>query len=170
MLLFIKNSTIYKFLENVIIKPYNNSKFKNFFTNVLSYFKQSFIYKSTERYLDKKPYFLNSLIYKFIRKMVKIIDKIMDFLHGIIKKCILGSKVFLNLRDIKNDMKGKTLIVLSILISVFNISYTIVSIFIKRFNVNISFGLLSLAFVLFLFSESTNCFKQSFIYKIFKSW
>ena len=170
MPLFIKNSAIYKLFDKALIKPYNNSKLKNFFTNVLSCFKQSFIYKSTERYLDKKPYFLNSLIYKFIRKIVKIIDKIMDFLHNIIKKCLLGSKAFLNLRDIKNDIKGKTLIVLSILIDSFNISYTIVSIFIKRFNVYVSLGLMALAFVLFLFSKNTNCFKQSFIYKIFKSW
>ncbi|WP_317367186.1 hypothetical protein [uncultured Tyzzerella sp.] len=170
MPLFIKDSIIYRLFDKIIIKSYSNSLFKKFVYKILNCFKQSFLYKKVKNYLNKKPYFLNSLIYKFIRKIVKIIDKIMDFLYNIIKKCLLGSKAFLNLRDIKNDIKGKTLTVLWILIGSFNISYTIVSIFINRFNIYVSLGLLALAFVLFLFSESTNCFKQSFIYKIFKSW
>lgn len=106
MPLFIKNSIIYKLFYFILIKPYNNSLLKRFLCKMVFCFKQSFVYKSSERYIDKEPYFLNSLIYKFFRKIVSLIDKIMDFLHDLIKKCLIFSGLNKNYKNIK-AMKRK---------------------------------------------------------------
>ena len=94
MPLFIKESFIYKLFEKLLIIPYNNSLLKKNLQKITDCFKNSFLYKRVEKYLDKKPYFLNSVYYKLIRKLVNKIDKLMDFLHKTIKKCLLGSSTF----------------------------------------------------------------------------
>ena len=170
MPLFIKNSVIYKFFDKILIKPYNNSLLKRNLEKILNCLKQSFIYKCVEKYLNKNPYFLNSLVYKFIRKVVKIIDKIADFLHKAIKKWLLGSKSFFELRSIKYFTKEKKVLLLIVLLGAFNIAYSFTGIIFDTINLYVSYGILALTLILFVFSKSTNCFKQSFIYKIFKSW
>ena len=162
MPLFIKNSIIYRLFDKFILNPYNNSVLKKNLGKIVNCFKQSAIYKNIERYLDKKPYFLNSLSYKFIRKIVKLLDKLMDFLNKTIKKWLLGS--------IKYSSKEKNLLLLSILIGSFNVFYTLAGIILNTVNLYVSYGILAITLILFLFSKNTDCFKQSFIYKIFKSW
>ena len=170
MPLFIKNSIIYKLFEQILIKPYNNSLLKRNLEKILNCFKQSFIYKCVEKYLNKNPYFLNSLVYKFIRKVVKIIDKIADFLHKTIKKWLLGSKTFFELRAIKYFSKEKRILLLAVLLGAFNIAYSVTGMILDTINLYVSYGILALTLILLVFSKSINCFKQSFIYKIFKSW
>ena len=170
MPLFIKESFIYKLFDKVSIKPYNNSLLKKNLEKISNCFKQSFLYKAIEKYLDKKPYFLNSAIYRFIRKIVKVIDRIMDFLHKTIKKWLLGSNTFFELRSVKYSTKEKNLLLISILIGALNVAYTATGIILDTVNLYVSYGLLAITIVFFLFSKNTNCFKQSFIYKIFKSW
>lgn len=170
MPLFIKDSIIYKIIYCILIKPYNNSLLKKFLEKTLNCFKESFIYKRVEGYLNKKPYFLNSIVYKFIRKIVKLIDRLMDFLHKIIKKMLLGSVSFSEICSIKDIDNQEKLLILSILIGTFNVAYTVAGIIFDTINLYVSYGLLVITLILFLFSKSKNCFKQSFIYKIFKSW
>ncbi|WP_250277924.1 hypothetical protein [[Clostridium] colinum] len=170
MPLFIKKSFIYTLLDKTLINPYNTSLLKKVLGKISNCFKQSFIYKSIQKYLDKKPYFLNSIIYKFIRKIIKIIDKIMDFLHKKIKTYLLGSNSFIELRNIKYFTKEKKLLLLCILLGAFNLSYSFIGIIFNTINLYISYGLLIITIILYLFSRNTNCFKESFIYKIFKSW
>lgn len=170
MPLFIKNSIIYRLFDKFILNPYDNSVLKKNLGKVVNCFKQSAIYKNIERYLDKKPYFLNSLSYKFIRKIVKLLDKLMDFLNKTIKKWLLGSSSFFETRSIKYSSKEKNLLLLSILIGSFNVFYTLAGIILNTVNLYVSYGILAITLILFLFSKNTDCFKQSFIYKIFKSW
>ena len=163
--------------EYIIHQNFRNSFFsldleKNFFGYCIydKYKEQSFIYKCVEKYLNKNPYFLNSLVYRFIRKVVKIIDKIADFLHKTIKKWLLGSKTFFELRDIKYFSKEKRILLLAILLGAFNIAYSVTGMILDTINLYVSYGILALTLILLVFSKSINCFKQSFIYKIFKSW
>lgn len=170
MPLFIKESFIYKLFEKLLIIPYNNSLLKKNLQKITDCFKNSFLYKRVEKYLDKKPYFLNSVYYKLIRKVVSKIDKLMDFLHKTIKKCLLGSSTFFELRSVKYSTKEKNLLLISTLVSAFNLAYTITNVFLDKTNYYATSGLLLISIILFLFSKNTNCFKNSFIYKIFKSW
>lgn len=170
MPLFIKESFLYKFFDKIIIKPYNNSKFKAILSKLSFIFKKSILYRLTEKYLDKKPYFLSSLTYKGFRKFISIIDKIMDFINRVGKKCLSGSNVASEISSAKALEKDKKLLLASILISAFNLAYIITSIVFTSLNSYISSALIVLSFVLYLFSLNPNCYKQSFIYKIFKSW
>lgn len=170
MPLFIKNSIIYRLIDKIFIKPYNNSLLKKNLVKISKCFKESFIYKKLEGYLDKKPYFLNSMSYKIIRKIVEKIDKLMDFLHKKIKMWLFGSNTFFELRSVKYSTKEKNLLLIVVLLAAFNLAYTISAILLDTLNIYVSYGLLATTIILFLFSKNTNCFKQSFIYKIFKSW
>lgn len=170
MPLFIKNSMLYKLFDKCFIKPYNNSLLKKNLDKINNCFKQSFVFKSVERYLDKKPYFLNSFSYKIFRKFVKLIDKIMDFLHKAIKKALLGSNTFFELRSIKYDTKERNLLLISLLLNAFNFAYIIAGILLNTLNLYIAVVIMVVAFLISLFAKNKNCFKQSFIYKIFTSW
>lgn len=170
MPLFIKNSILYILIDKILIKPYDNSLLKKNLVKITNYYKQSFIYNRIENYLNKSPYFLNSIYYKFIRKIVSIIDKIMDFLHKTIKKWLLGSNSFFELRSVKYSTIEKNLLLISVLIATFNLAYTITSIIFDTLNIYISFVLLAITLILLIFSRNKNCYRESFIYKIFKSW
>lgn len=170
MPLFIKESFIYKLFNNYFIKPYNQSLLKKNIKKIIDCFKNSLLYKNVENYLNKKPYFLNSLVYKFFRKIVNVIDRIMDFLHKTIKKWFLGSNTFFELRSIKYSKKEKNLLLCGILIGALNIGYTATSLFLNNLNIYVCLGLLVITIILFLLGKNINCYRQSFIYKIFKSW
>lgn len=170
MPLFIKQSFIYKAFEKIIIKPYKNSLLKNFIQKLLMCFKNSFIFKRTEKYLNKQPYFLNSGLYKLFRIFLSKLDLFMNFLNRIFTNMFGGSSFCNGIYSIKKDTKSKKLLLLSLLIGFFNFFYILIGAILNTTNLKISSSLLALTFILYLFSQSENCFKESFIYKIFKSW
>ena len=117
MPLFIKNSIIYKLFYCLFINPYNNSILKRFLDKTIFCFKQSFLYKAIQRYIHKEPYFLNSIFYKSFRKIVGLIDKIMDYLHDLIKRCIVFSSLNSDYKNIKAmDRKNKIFFLLGLFI------------------------------------------------------
>lgn len=170
MPLFIKNSIIYKLFEKCFIKPYNNSLLKKSLGKINSCFKESFVLKRAERYLDKEPYFLNSLSYKIFRKFIRLIDRLMDFFNKAIKKALLNSNTFIEIRSIKYDTKERNLLLLSLLLNVFNLAYMVTGILLNTLNLYIAVVIMFIAFLISIFAKHKNCFKQSFIYKIFTSW
>lgn len=168
MPLFIKESLLYKIFDKIIIKPYNNSKFKIFMTNLSTSFKASFLYKIFERYIRKNPYFLSSFSYKLFRKLIRVIDKIMDFINLICKKCLKGSKICEETKNFKAMKLDKKFSLASILFSAFSLAYIIGSIINKSSNLYIFATLIFISFMLYVLGINENCYKKSIIYKLVK--
>lgn len=164
MPLFIKESLIYKLLEKMILNPYNNSKLKKIFEKVGLCLKESYLNKCIEKYLNKKPYFLESIYYKIFRKIVKLLDKIANYFNSIIKRLISGSIFYIS--DF-NSQKEMTF--LSFLIAIFSFSYVVTAIICNNLNIYLVSVIMFIS-IIFLIIENKNWIKGSIIYKIFKSW
>lgn len=170
---FITESTLYKILDNVFIKPYFNSKLKIKLGNFCKYFKESFIYIWFLKYINKNPYFLNSFVYKSFRKFILLIDKIMDILHNFFKRLLIGSKIYNEAKNIKETGVDKKLLISAMIISALDAGYIIGGVIFNTINLTIAFILLILCFILYIFSINQNIYKESFIYKFIKyilSW
>lgn len=165
---FITGSILYKILEHFFIKPYEKSLLKKNIDKFVLCFKESFLYKRFERYINKNPYFLNSFCYKIFRKFIKWIDKLMDIIHNFFKRLITGSEIYNEANNIKNAKINRKFLILSILIGALNLGYIIGGLIFITIKPIISFGLLILCFILYIFSLNANCYRESFIYKFIK--
>lgn len=165
---FITESIFYKILNYFIIKPYEKSLLKKNADKFIVCFKESFLYKWFAKYINKSPYFLNSFSYKVFRKFIKGIDKIVDIIHNFFKKLITGSEIYNEANNIKNTKINTKILILSILIGALNIGYIIGGLIFATISPLIAFGLLILSFILYIFSQNTNCYRKSFIYRFIK--
>lgn len=86
----IKASFIYKIIFILFIAPYEQSFIKKIVDKLVYYTKQSFIYKKTDAYFDKEPYFIDS---KFYDKLGLVINN----LNNIASK--LNNYIFLNISN-----------------------------------------------------------------------
>lgn len=165
MPLFIKESIIYKFILEYFINPYNDSKFKKVLKITLIYFKESNFYKKVDNYFNKKPYFLNSLSYKFFREIIKYIDGMVDSLHKFLNKLITKSTIYKEINCIKNIDIEQKFILISVLVLGLNIGYIIGGIIFNYINLIMVILLFILSLILFLISKNLNFIKESIVFK-----
>ena len=165
---FITESIFYKGVYKFFINPYEKSFLKTIVNKFSLYFKQSFIYKCSVKYINKSPYFLNSFSYKVFRKFIAFIDKIMDIIHNFFAKLITESEVYKEANNIKKKEFNKKLLIVCILISALNLGYLIGGITFNTTKPFIVNTLLILCIALYIFSLNSNYYKQSFIYKFIK--
>lgn len=168
MPLFIKNCFIYKIYETLISLPYKKSLLKKTGEKLLYFFKQSYIFENFSKYINKNPYFLTSTSRKIFQLFINLINKIMDFLHKILKKIIVPSAFFAEIKDIHNMNIENKLLFISILIGSLNFGYILSGMFFGTLNSNISTVLLIMCIVLPIFSKNIDSVKQSYIFKLFK--
>lgn len=165
---FIKQSILYKILDKIFINPFCHSKLKAFLNKIITYFKESGLYKSFLKYINKNPYFLNSFSYKIFRRFIKFLDKIGDKIHNFFKKGILNSFLYKECLEIKQKSNNQKILILLIITASLNFGYILGGIIFKSSNPLIQIGLFILCALFYIIANNENALKESFIYKFIK--
>ena len=162
---FIKESILYKILDKIFINPFINSKLKIILNKVIICFKESGLYKSFSKYINKNPYFLNSFFYKIFRKLIKFLDKIADKINHFFKKLILNSFLYKESMEIKKNSINRNFLIIALIIAALNFGYILGTIIFKNGNSLIQIGLFVLCVLFYIMGTNKNVLKESFIYK-----
>ncbi len=126
---FLKQSFIYKIFFILLIKPYNQSNFKNIVDKIVFYFMESNIYKKTDAYFDKSPSFLSSKVYRNINKIISLLNKLGNKLNSIMLSIAINSVVISKFKEINNKNYKYSLCIvlsLSIILALLNPIFAIV--------------------------------------------
>ena len=106
-------------LWKAVVNSYDNSRLKNAVSAAVRICVNSTICNIIRRYIDKKPYFLYSGVYKLGRKAVGKIDKIMDKLHSFFAGLLNNSVIFTEANMIPHmDSKEKLYMLAIMLMSI----------------------------------------------------
>ncbi|MTI71509.1 MAG: hypothetical protein FH751_14780 [Firmicutes bacterium] len=165
-----KNSIIYK-LFLFVMKFYNNSKTSKLITNIETWSRNSFIYKTFNNYAMKNSKAKYSCLYKTLSFIGKKFDKIVGTIHNFFKNIIVNSYVYSVIVDYKKEKENPFLLIGFLIIS-FNIGYLITSLISntltanKKIFISISniIGILSIFKGKYLIELS----KESVVYRIYK--
>lgn len=172
---FIKCSFTYKVIAsflNAFYISYSKSKFKNFVDAASNAYKCSRFHMGIERYVSKKPAFLNSLFYKFILLIVRLIDKIMDLIHKPLAFIINTSEIKAEAeQEIKNGTEREKLALIGVFAASANIGFFGGSVILNKVDtaVNIVFFILAITALLCSFlSTRVYIIKNSTVYRMVK--
>lgn len=119
---FIKSSVVLGAVMAIcrtVVNSYDNSRLKIAVSVAVKVCASSCTYNIIKKYINKKPYFLYSGIYKLERRIVRLIDKMMDVLNGFFAKMINNSIIFTELKMIPEiESRDKLSMVAIILMSI----------------------------------------------------
>lgn len=93
---FVQGSVFGRFVYAIcimLINAYDNSKFKVAMDVKNRYKEDSIIHSILSRYINKKPFFKHSLLYRFLLFIFSIVDKIAGFLNKVISSVIINSAI-----------------------------------------------------------------------------
>ena len=100
---FIKSSVILGIvisLWRTVVNSYDNSRLKIAVSAAAKVCVNSVTCNIIKKYINKKPYFLYSGVYKLGRGIVRLIDKMMDVLNGFFAGLLNNSIIFTELKMI----------------------------------------------------------------------
>jgi len=153
----------------VIINCYNNSKLK-LNTQKLSFIiKQSFTAKLLRNYIYKNPFFLNSTTYKITLSLVKIIDKIADFIHISFSNIISKSNICTEINKSVNK-KYEFLSIFFIMMAIGFLTGKVILSEANLFNIVIAWVVFFIGCILMSFNKIIIIFKNSICYKFIKKF
>lgn len=109
---FLKGSVLIAFLTSVFNAfniSYKNSKLCRAVNKIGYVWTQSSTQKTISHYINKKPYFINSITYRVIRAVVRGVDKLMGAINRTFTTWLNNSGVCYELKEVGElDSKIKT--------------------------------------------------------------
>lgn len=97
--------TVLKKTLHFVFTSYNYSRLKNITDRIITASKNSLSGKYLNKFLDKTPWYFNSLTGRFIFNIGKILKKIAGFIYSLISPCIKNSAFKEQTNEIKNSAK-----------------------------------------------------------------
>ncbi len=160
--------TVFKKTLNFAFTSYKYSRLKNITDKISTSSKNSVSGKYLNKFLDKTPWYFNSITGRFIFNIGKILKKIANFIYSLISPCIKNSEFKKQTSEIKNS--PKTLFnMLALLFMAASLTYLIGCIYIgayKEIRLYISWILFITGFIFALLDYFYETALNSRIYKI----
>ncbi len=156
---------------NAFLSWFDKSILKNVLLFISDAFAKSTTRKALAMYAGKKPWFLNSLTYRGIKKIIRGIDFIADKIHYFCKRIIETSFVCDIVSSVRNEKTEDKLVLTGIFFMAASIGFLFISLFLdgdRDLNLAAAWGLF---FVGLLFASSGKNFenvKKSITFRFFK--
>lgn len=166
-----KESLIIKLIINVFkafMAAYDNSRLKKIVDSINICFKGSRTYSVLSHYINKRPYYRNSMVYKLIMAISGVFDKIFGIINKVVSGLLNGSafskKVYSVIKaDVNKKLCGFGLLFMSIpigsiiaLILLGNVSFM---------NMVICWGIFVIGFLLVVIASCESAIKNSVLVK-----
>jgi len=152
-----------------IINCYNNSMLKLNIQKLSFIIKQSFTAKLLRNYIQKNPFFLNSVTYKIILSLVKILDKIADFIHISFSNIISKSNICAEVKK-SVDKKYEFLSIFFIMMAIGFLTGKVILSEADLFSIVVAWIVFFIGCMLMSFNKIIVILKNSTCYKFIKKF
>lgn len=171
---FIKNSFLFKLccsLINTFMDIYSQSKIKKIVFSMAICIKESKTAKFFNSYIMRNPYFINSKVYKFIKAIANLIDKVLGWIHNLFLPAVKSSFTINEAKTISEFPIYEKLRILAVFIAAVEFGFCIGSFFkgtLSEVSIVYVIGPVLICFMLMVSKRIIEIFKGSVIYKCIK--